>query len=200
MVVSCGGLIILIALGYVNPSFEVICENNKAVVYFNYGQRHAPCHYSFYYTILFIPLQQEVWDPEEVHSEYVNGIEIRWRPYVGSRSKTESDGEEKRKRLSLLCILYQTGFTCIDMSLMHIPYRERAPDIMSSEQHNPVLFYKLGSALGPSAVAFRKATTRIRPQAVVSSPCIRSDAVTCYAESVCIRPETECGLCSKLHP
>ncbi|KAK2384308.1 hypothetical protein P8452_39235 [Trifolium repens] len=26
--------------GCVNPSFEVICENNKSVIYFNYGQRH----------------------------------------------------------------------------------------------------------------------------------------------------------------
>jgi hypothetical protein len=25
----------------VNPSFQVICENNKSVIYFNYGERHA---------------------------------------------------------------------------------------------------------------------------------------------------------------
>ncbi|MCH98943.1 kinase R-like protein, partial [Trifolium medium] len=74
MAVSCGGLIILIALvilisilmpwtflpcpfalehpcgvifnessgkGCANPIFEVICENNKSVMSFNYGQRHA---------------------------------------------------------------------------------------------------------------------------------------------------------------
>jgi len=27
--------------GCANPSFEVICENNKSVIYFNYGESHA---------------------------------------------------------------------------------------------------------------------------------------------------------------
>jgi hypothetical protein len=48
----------------------------------------------------------------EVHSEYVNGIELRWRPLL-------CDREGKRKqRLPLLCILYQTTSACLDIAVM----------------------------------------------------------------------------------
>jgi hypothetical protein len=48
----------------------------------------------------------------EVHSEYVNGIELRWRPLL-------CDWEGKRKqRLPLLCILYQTTSACLDIAVM----------------------------------------------------------------------------------
>ncbi|PNX83033.1 kinase R-like protein, partial [Trifolium pratense] len=211
--------------GCVNPRFEVTCENNKSVIYFNYGKRqaraiivsnsssssfryimtgvspHNNCpainsfslpyenisfitadddrnymvvlrcekavdyyayrdislekcggeekqYYSYvvmndYYGTNFVvenieescriemKLTVKKWDekvkcnrkcryPKDVHSEYVNGIEVRWRPYCGQQKHDrESDREGKRKqRSSLLCILYQTAFTCIDMTLM----------------------------------------------------------------------------------
>ncbi|MCI07451.1 kinase R-like protein, partial [Trifolium medium] len=55
----------------------------------------------------------------EVHSEYVNGIEVRWRPYCGQQQDRDSDGEGKRKQqLPLLCILYQTTSACLYIVLM----------------------------------------------------------------------------------
>ncbi|XP_045821116.1 rust resistance kinase Lr10-like isoform X2 [Trifolium pratense] len=241
MAVSCAGLIILAVSAlllliisdsifswqFPDPRFEVTCENNKSVIYFNYGKRqaraiivsnsssssfryimtgvspHNNCpainsfslpyenisfitadddrnymvvlrcekavddyaygyrdislekcggeekqYYSYvvmndYYGTNFVvenieescriemKLTVKKWDekvkcnrkcryPKDVHSEYVNGIEVRWRPYCGQQKQDrESDREGKRKqRLPLLCILYQTAFTCIDMTPM----------------------------------------------------------------------------------
>jgi hypothetical protein len=210
--------------GCVNPRFEIICENNKSVIYFNYGKRQASAiivsnsssssfryiitgvsphnncpvinsfslpyenvsfltyddddltydddwkymmvmrckkpvyhggdywdistekcggeekqYYSYvvmngYYNTKFVvenieescriemKLTVSKWDEKvkcnrkcgytEVHSEYVNGIELRWRPLL-------CDREGKRKqRLPLLCILYQTTSACLDIAVM----------------------------------------------------------------------------------
>jgi hypothetical protein len=211
----------------VNPSFEVICENNKSVIYFNYGQCQAraiiasssssssfryiitgfsphknfPVINSFslpYEKVSFFtddddrkymvvvtckkPVDIWYWDissercggeekqyysyfvvnqspprffhndfvvgntkelcriemklmvsrldekvkcnsmceyPEEVHSEYVNGIELRWRPYCGKQQDRDGDRKGKRKqRLPFFCILYQIALTCLDIGVM----------------------------------------------------------------------------------
>ncbi|PNX72860.1 receptor-like protein kinase, partial [Trifolium pratense] len=63
--------------------------------------------------------------PEEVHSEYVHGIELRWRPILCGQQQQDrdSDQEGKRKqRLSLLCILYKTAFTYLDILTMLLPW------------------------------------------------------------------------------
>jgi hypothetical protein len=214
----------------VNPSFQVICENNKSVIYFNYGQHQARAiiattsssSSSFHYIItgvtphnncsvinsfslpyenvsfftddddddqkymmvmrckkpvdyhdadywdissekcggeetqyysyvamngyfrsnfavrnveescrIEMKLTVSMWDGKvkcnrkcvypEVHSEYVNGIDIHWRPYCGQQKQDDKDSDRegrRKQRLSLICILFQTAFRFIDMSLM----------------------------------------------------------------------------------
>ncbi|PNX73678.1 receptor-like protein kinase, partial [Trifolium pratense] len=209
----------------VNPSFETICENNKSVIYFNYGERHAnailvynlssfryiitgvspdnncfmlnsfslpyenvsffsdpyvfesivvmrcekPVEFDNYYESLssegcggggidgeekqFYSYVMEIdgeeslsvthiaescriemkvmisnWDekvicndkrkcPEEVHSEYVNGIEFRWRPIrCGKQQDRDNHGTRKPPYWSpLRCIIRHTVDTCIRM-------------------------------------------------------------------------------------
>ncbi|CAJ2677396.1 unnamed protein product [Trifolium pratense] len=216
----------------VNPSFEVICENNKSVIYFNYGERHIDAilvsntssssfryimtgvghnnnclninsislpyeNVSFFsdyslrymvdpYVLKFIlvmrcekPVDNHYywnissemcgggidgeekqyyylyvgyvifelsyiaescrietkvmisdWDekvicndtskceyPEKVHTEYLNGIELRWRPTsCGKQQHRDSKGKRKPE-LPLLCILTTTlfGFTLLSL-------------------------------------------------------------------------------------
>jgi hypothetical protein len=50
----------------------------------------------------------------EVHSEYLNGIELRWLPL---RCEEASDLYQKRKRrLPLICILFNAALTCLDQN------------------------------------------------------------------------------------
>jgi hypothetical protein len=50
--------------------------------------------------------------PEEVHSEYVNGIELRWRPLLCGQHQQERE----RK---LICILDDIELTCIQILSTH---------------------------------------------------------------------------------
>jgi len=212
--------------GCVNPSFEVICENNKSVIYFNYGesQTHAilasnsssfryietgfspdnncpiinflslpnekvsffpdpyhqgymvvmrceePIDYDRYWDISpqrcggsgidgaekqryyiynvedsyyqdfdvrYIAESCRVetkvmisrWDVKvkcnskcgypEVHSEYVNGIELRWRPIRCEQQQKDGDRESRREwgraRLPLRCIYLDAAYNCLQI-------------------------------------------------------------------------------------
>ncbi|MCI42171.1 kinase R-like protein [Trifolium medium] len=53
---------------------------------------------------------------EEVHSEYLNGIELRWQPRrCGKQQDNHGEGTRKPPRSPLRCIIRHTVDTCIRM-------------------------------------------------------------------------------------